>query len=233
MKLIKELVEEVNFISEDANGKKNYYIEGIFLQSNLKNRNGRVYPKHVMEKEVERYMKEYVETKRAFGELGHPEGPSINLDRVSHIITSLKEDGDNYIGRAKITTSTPMGKIAAALLDEGAKLGVSSRGLGTLKQTQEGINEVQDDFYLATAADIVADPSAPDAFVQGIMEGKEFWYDVARGTWAAVDSEKLYENMRRMQAKQIEEVKFKLFESYLNKIGVAYKGNGQIDLTSR
>lgn len=233
MKLIKELVEEVSFIAEDTNGKKNYYIEGIFLQSNLKNRNGRMYPKHVMEKEVSRYMKEYVDTKRAFGELGHPEGPSINLDRVSHIITSLKEDGDNYIGRAKITTSTPMGKIAAALLDEGAKLGVSSRGLGTLKQTQEGINEVQDDFYLATAADIVADPSAPDAFVQGIMEGKEFWYDVTKGTWAAVETEKLYEDMRRMQAKQIEEVKFKLFEDYLNRIGVAYKGNGNIDLTSR
>lgn len=233
MKLIKELVEEVSFIAEEANGKKNYFIEGIFLQSNLKNRNGRVYPKQVMEKEVARYMKEYIETKRAFGELGHPEGPSINLDRVSHMITSLKEDGNNYIGRAKITTSTPMGKIAAALLDEGAKLGVSSRGLGTLKQTSEGVNEVQDDFYLATAADIVADPSAPDAFVQGIMEGKDFWYDVVKGTWAAVETEKLYEDMRRMQAKQIEEVKLKLFEDYLNRIGVSYEGKGSILLVSR
>ena len=169
MKLISEIVENVQVITEGKS--KDLYIEGVFLQSEMANRNKRIYPKSVMEKEVSRYMKEYVESKRAFGELGHPEGPTINLDRVSHIITSLREDGNNYIGRAKIL-NTPMGNIVKGLIEGGAQLGVSSRGMGTLKEKEDGINEVQNDFYLATAADIVADPSAPDAFVQGIMENK-------------------------------------------------------------
>ena len=168
MKLISELVEDVEFISEGDGATKNYFIEGVFLQSNIKNKNGRLYPKEIMKKEVGRYMKEYVDSKRAFGELGHPEGPGINLDRVSHMIVSLKENGDDFLGRAKIM-DTPMGKIAKNLLDEGAKLGVSSRGMGSMIANKEGVNEVQGDFYLATAADIVADPSAPDAFVRGIM----------------------------------------------------------------
>lgn len=178
MKLIKELNEDLQYIVEvnEETGKKNLYIEGVFLQSNLQNRNGRVYPREIMQREVDRYMKEQVATKRAYGELGHPEGPSINLDRVSHMITSLKEDGNNWIGKAKIL-DTPMGNIAQSLIKEGAGLGVSSRGLGSLKENSEGINEVQDDFMLATAADIVADPSAPDAYVAGIMEGRDWvWF---------------------------------------------------------
>lgn len=215
MKLIKELVEEVQFVAEEAGDKKNYFIEGVFLQSNLKNRNGRVYPKEVMQKEVSRYMKEYVDTKRAFGELGHPDGPTINLDRVSHMIVSLKEDGNNFIGRAKIM-DTPMGKIAKNLLDEGAKLGVSSRGLGSLKVNNEGINEVQDDFYLATAADIVADPSAPDAFVQGIMENKEWMF--IDGVWTYQNMDETKKLIEQAQQKQLEEVKLKVFEHFLKSI---------------
>ena len=170
MILIKELNEDLKYIVEENSetGKKSLFIEGIFLQSNLQNRNGREYPRDIMSKEVNRYIKEHIDTKRAYGELGHPEGPNINLDRVSHMITSLKEDGDNWIGRAKLL-DTPLGKIAKELIGEGAGLGVSSRGLGTLKETN-GVNVVQDDFMLATAADIVADPSAPDAYVSGIME---------------------------------------------------------------
>lgn len=215
MKLIKELVEEVQFVAEEAGDKKNYFIEGVFLQSNLKNRNGRVYPKEVMQKEVSRYMKEYVDTKRAFGELGHPDGPTINLDRVSHMIVSLKEEGNNFIGRAKIM-DTPMGRIAKNLLDEGAKLGVSSRGLGTLKVNNEGINEVQDDFYLATAADIVADPSAPDAFVQGIMENKEWMF--IDGVWTYQNMDETKKLIEQAQKKQLEEVKLKVFEHFLKSI---------------
>ena len=176
MKLIKELNEDLQFIVEESSdsGKKSLFIEGVFLQADLKNRNGRMYPKEIMAKEVNRYVKEQVNTKRAYGELGHPEGPNINLDRVSHMIVSLREDGNNWIGRAKIL-DTPMGNIASSLIKEGAGLGVSSRGLGTLKEVN-GINEVQDDFMLATAADIVADPSAPGAFVNGIMENKGIKY---------------------------------------------------------
>jgi hypothetical protein len=215
MKLIKELVEEVQFVSEGNGDKKSYFIEGVFLQSNLQNRNGRIYPKEVMKKEVERYMKEYVDSKRAFGELGHPDGPTINLDRVSHMIVSLREDGDNFIGKAKIM-DTPMGKIAKNLLDEGAKLGVSSRGLGSLKVNNEGINEVQDDFYLATAADIVADPSAPDAFVQGIMENKEWMFIDGVWTYQTMDeTKKLIEQTKRQQ---LEEVKLRVFENFLKTI---------------
>ncbi len=177
MKLISEEAIEVNFVTEeDDNKKKNYFIEGIFMQSETKNRNGRVYPKVILQKEVKRYTEKFINTKRAFGELGHPDGPTVNLERVSHMITELVEDGANFVGRAKIM-DTPYGKIVKNLIDEGAKLGVSSRGMGSLKPVQDGLQEVQSDFYLATAADIVADPSAPDAFVSGIMEGKEWVWD--------------------------------------------------------
>jgi hypothetical protein len=215
MKLIKELVEEVQFVAEGAGQQKNYFIEGVFLQSNIKNRNDRMYPRDVMKKEVSRYVKEYVDSKRAFGELGHPEGPSINLDRVSHMIVSLREDGDNYIGKAKIM-DTPMGKIAKNLLDEGAKLGVSSRGLGSLKVNEQGINEVQSDFYLATAADIVADPSAPDAFVQGVMENKEWMF--LEGSWTYQNMDQTKKLIEQATQKQLEDVKLKVFENFLSAI---------------
>jgi hypothetical protein len=172
MRLISEVTDHVKFITEGKNNK-NMYIEGVFLQAEVKNRNGRIYPDRIMEKEVNRYTTSYIDKKRAFGELGHPDGPTINLDRVSHIIESLKKDGTNYVGKAKIT-DTPHGNIVKGLINAGAQLGVSSRGMGTLKANKAGIQEVQSDFYLATAADIVADPSAPDAFVNGIMEGKEW-----------------------------------------------------------
>ena len=173
VKLISEAVEDAQLIvEEDDKGKKNYKIRGIFMQSDVKNRNGRVYPQEVLEKEVAKYNKNFINENRAFGELGHPDGPTVNLERVSHMITSLTPDGKNFIGEAKIM-DTPMGKIVKNLMDEGAKLGVSSRGMGSLEQ-KNGANYVRDDFYLATAADIVADPSAPNAFAQGIMEGKEW-----------------------------------------------------------
>ena len=173
LKLFSEAVEEVEYICEEKeDGKKNYKIKGIFMQADIKNRNGRVYPMPVLEKEVAKYNKNFIQEKRAFGELGHPDGPTVNLERVSHMITSLKPEGKNFIGEAKIM-STPMGEIVKNLMDEGAKLGVSSRGMGSLEQ-KNGANHVRDDFYLATAADIVADPSAPNAFVEGIMEGKEW-----------------------------------------------------------
>lgn len=213
MKLIAEITEDVQYITEGKN--KDLFIEGIFLQSEMKNRNGRIYPKSVMEREVTRYMKEYVEAGRAFGELGHPEGPAINLDRVSHMITSLKEDGNNYIGRAKIM-NTPMGNIVKNLIDGGAKLGVSSRGLGSLKANNEGVNEVQDDFYLATAADIVADPSAPDAFVQGIMENKEWMF--INGSWTYQNMDETKKIIEQTHRKQLEEVKLHVFETFLNSI---------------
>jgi len=173
MRLIAEEISQADFLIEDGtNGKKNYYIEGVFLQAELQNKNGRKYPLGTLQREVAKYDENYIKGGRALGELGHPEGPSINLDRVSHKIESLTEDGNNFIGRAKIL-ETPMGQIAKNLLDEGIRLGVSSRGMGSLRK-EEGCNVVQDDFMLATAADIVADPSAPDAFVDGIMEGKEW-----------------------------------------------------------
>lgn len=173
MKLITEAIEKAEYIVEEKNGKKDYKIRGIFLQSEIKNRNGRVYPKETLAKEVSRYNREFVEQKRAFGELGHPDGPTVNLERVSHMITNLYPDGNNFIGEAKIM-DTPYGKIVKNLIDEGAKLGVSSRGMGSLQRGRGGEAMVGKDFYLATAADIVADPSAPDAFVEGIMEGKEW-----------------------------------------------------------
>ncbi len=173
VKLFSEAVEDVQYITEDTeSGKKNYKIKGVFLQADIKNRNGRVYPMEVLQNEVAKYSKNFINENRAFGELGHPDGPTVNLERVSHMITSLKEDGKNFIGEAKIM-DTPMGKIVKNLMDEGCKLGVSSRGMGSLDQ-KGGANYVRDDFYLATAADIVADPSAPNAFVEGIMEGKEW-----------------------------------------------------------
>jgi len=175
MKLITENIEDINILVEEKDGEKHLYIEGVFLQSEIKNRNGRIYPLDVLTKEVERYSEEYVKAGRALGELGHPDGPTVNLDRVSHKITSLKAEGNNFMGKARIL-DTPMGKIAKSLLGEGVKLGVSSRGMGSLKE-ENGVKYVSDDFMLATAADIVADPSAPDAFVNGIMEGKEWVWE--------------------------------------------------------
>lgn len=213
MKLITEVNEQVRYITEEKEGKKNLYIEGVFLQSNLKNRNGRMYPAEIMEKEVTRYMKEAVESRRAFGELGHPDGPAINLDRVSHIITELRRDGDNWVGKAKIT-DTPMGKIAQGLIESGGQLGVSSRGLGSLKENRDGVQVVQDDFHLATAADIVADPSAPDAFVRGIMENKE-WV-IVNGVWTEQHCDMSKKVIRKASKKQLEEAKLQVFQRFLS-----------------
>ena len=214
MKLITETTEDIQYIKEDKDGKTNLFIEGVFLQSDLKNRNGRVYPREIMQREVNRYVKESIDKKRAMGELGHPDGPTINLDRVSHMITSLREDGSNYIGKAKIL-DTPMGNIVKNLIDEGASLGVSSRGLGTLKE-KNGINEVQDDFVLSTAADIVADPSAPDAFVRGIMEHKE-WVMV-EGTWMEQEIYAAVSRIKRAGSRELEEEKMAVFSSFMNKL---------------
>ena len=194
--------------------KKSYKIKGIFLQSDLKNRNGRVYPKQVLEQEVARYNREFINKKRAFGELGHPDGPTVNLERVSHMITSLTPDGKNFIGEAKIM-DTPYGKIVKGLIDEGAQLGVSSRGMGSIIQ-RNGANYVKDDFYLATAADIVADPSAPDAFVEGIMESKEWVWD--NGKLVEKDIEAWKQEIREAKQRKLDEVKLKVFESFLGKL---------------
>jgi len=214
MKLITEVTEDIQYISEEKNGKRNLYIEGVFLQSNLTNRNNRSYPKEIMRKEVDRYRTEQIDKKRAMGELGHPEGPTLNLDRVSHMITSLKEDGDNWIGKAKIL-DTPMGNIVKNLMDEGAQLGVSSRGLGSLKE-KNGINEVQDDFVLSTAADIVADPSAPDAFVRGIMENKEWM--MINGVWTEREMEVAQEIINKSSSRELEEQKLQVFSSFLDRL---------------
>ena len=216
MKLIREEIETVDFIVEERNGKKNLYIEGVFLQGNIKNRNGRMYPMETLRREVARYNENHVVAGRALGELGHPDGPTVNLDRVSHKIVSLKESGSNFIGKAKIM-NTPMGNIAKSLIDEGVKLGVSSRGIGSLKMTREGVNIVGDDFMLATAADIVADPSAPDAFVEGIMEGKEWVWDggILREKYA----EKTYKTINTLvDQKKLDEQKLNLFNDFLNSI---------------
>ena len=218
MKLIKELLEEVELIQEATEaGDKCQYIKGVFLQANVKNRNGRSYPMEVMEPEVNRYIKDVVDRNRAFGELGHPSGPQINLDRVSHLITELRRDGNNFVGKAKIT-DTPMGQIARGLLLSGAKLGVSSRGMGSLKNVN-GVNIVQNDFHLATAADIVADPSAPGAFVQGIMEGKEWM--LVDGVWTEVQYEQARRMIQEASSKDIEKVSLKIFENFI-KIGRAH-----------
>ena len=211
MKLITEQIENVNVITEGKGDTKKLYIEGVFLQSELKNRNGRMYPFSVLEKEVNRYNEEYVKTNRALGELGHPDGPTVNLDRVSHRITSLKSEGNNFIGRAQVL-DTPMGKIAKSLLEEGVKLGVSSRGMGSIDK-REDCNVVMDDFMLATAADIVADPSAPDAFVNGIMEGKEWAWDngILKETKVAKYKSYMSESTRR----NLEERTLKVFNDFL------------------
>ncbi len=219
MKLITEINEDVECFAESHDGEKSHYIKGIFLQSSIKNRNGRMYPEEVMDKEVGRYLKEVVEAKRAMGELGHPQGPQINLDRVSHIITELTKDGKNYIGKAKLT-ETPFGNTAKGLIKSGVKLGVSSRGLGSLKPNKDGIMEVQDDFRLATAADIVADPSAPDAFVEGIMENVEWFYDPVKGTWQEQRLEEIKQNLKRMTMSEIEREKLAIFEGYMNSLSV-------------
>lgn len=216
MRLIKEITEEVQYTSvlNEETGKRSHFIEGIFLQSNMANRNGRMYPKETMQKEVLRYTKENIDKKRAYGELGHPDGPNVNLDRVSHMIVGLKEDGDNYIGRAKIL-DTPMGRIVKSLIEEGASLGVSSRGLGSLKE-KNGINEVQEDFMLATAADIVADPSAPDAYVRGIMENKEWVY--INGVYQEKDINEAKKLIASVSSRKLAETKLQIFETFLNKL---------------
>ena len=214
MKLITETIEEVKMITEEKNGVKSLYIQGPFLVAEAKNRNGRMYKAETLRKEVNRYNEEYVQKNRAFGELGHPESPTINLDRVSHLITSLKQEGNQWIGKAKIL-ETPMGKIARSLMEGGATLGVSSRGMGSLKN-ENGVNVVQDDYYLATAADIVADPSAPGAFVQGIMEGKEWVWD--NGKVKEFDINEYYNQIKNAKQKQIDEVSLKIFENFLSKL---------------
>jgi hypothetical protein len=217
MKLITEINEEVKYITEEGSeGKKNLFIEGIFLQGNLKNRNGRYYPEQVLAKEVARYTKENIDKGRAYGELGHPDGPSINLERVCMMIKSLKQEGTNFIGRAKIM-ETPYGNIVRNLMSEGASLGVSSRGMGSLVE-KNGLNEVQDDFYLATAADIVADPSAPDAFVNGIMEGVEWIWD--NGLLKAQKLEQARTEINEAASKvskyELEEAKLRVFQRLLS-----------------
>lgn len=213
-KLIKEEVSEVNFLTEMNNGKKEHYITGVFMQAEQKNKNGRVYPMNILRTEVDRYNREYVNKNRAFGELGHPENPTINLDRVSHMITSLSPDGNNFMGKAKIL-DTPNGKIVKSLLDGGANLGVSTRGVGSLKP-QSGFQMVQDDFHLATAADIVADPSAPDAWVTGIMEGTE-WVLTNAG-WKPVQYEKAQKMIKEASKSEIEDVALKLWTNYISKL---------------
>ena len=216
MKLIREEIESVEFIVEERNGKKSLYIEGVFLQGDIKNRNGRMYPMETLRREVARYNENHVQAGRALGELGHPDGPTVNLDRVSHKITSLRESGSNFIGKAKIL-NTPMGKIAESLISEGVKLGVSSRGVGSLRINREGVNVVGEDFMLATAADIVADPSAPDAFVSGIMEGKEWVWDggILREKYIA----KTYKTINTLvDQKKLDEQKLNLFNDFLNNL---------------
>ena len=216
MKLIREEIESVEFLVEQKNGKKSMYIEGVFLQGNIKNRNGRMYPMETLRREVSRYNENHIQSGRALGELGHPEGPTVNLDRVSHKIVSLRESGSNFVGKAKIL-NTPMGKIASSLIEEGVKLGVSSRGVGSLQQTKEGFAVVGEDFMLATAADIVADPSAPDAFVSGIMEGKEWVWDggILREKFAT----KTYKQINTLvDQKKLDEQKLNLFSDFLSNL---------------
>ena len=212
MKLICEELDDVEFICEATKTGKNYFIEGVFMQANVKNRNGRLYPKAILQKEVQRYDQNYIKQSRAFGELGHPEGPTVNLERVSHLITDLKESGDNFVGRAKIM-DTPYGKIVKNLIDEGARLGVSSRGMGSLRPMGRNCSQVQDDFYLATAADIVADPSAPQAFVNGVMEGKEWIWDNG-----ILDERHIARIEKSMKLKSTTESQTKAFENFMSKL---------------
>ena len=214
MKLITETIEDIEVLTEaNANGGKSYKIKGVFMQADIKNRNGRVYPVQTLAKEVARYTKEFINKKRAFGELGHPDGPTVNLERVSHMITSLKPEGKNFIGEAKVM-DTPYGKIVKNLIDEGAQLGVSSRGMGSIQQSQ-GRNVVGKDFYLATAADIVADPSAPDAFVEGIMENKEWVWD--NGILKSIEVEQYKEEIERTKRNKLAEVKANIFKDFISK----------------
>ena len=217
MKLISEFNDYAVtpvIVEENEKGEKDYFIEGVFMQSDIKNRNGRIYPEQVMKKEVDRYRKEFVEKDRAFGELGHPDGPTINLDKVSHMITKLEQDGKNFMGRAKIL-STPNGQIVRNLINDGAKLGVSSRGLGSL-ETRGGAQVVKDDFQLATAADIVADPSAPEAFVEGIMEGVEWYYD--SGILKMKDAEQMREELRTAKSSKLQETKLNLWKKFVENL---------------
>ena len=221
--LIKEIVEDVQYITEateDGKGK-NYFIEGIIMQGDIKNRNGRMYPSNVLAKEMKRYNEVYVSKNRAYGELGHPAGPTINLDRVSHMFTELKQDGSNIVGRAKIM-ETPMGKIVKNLIDEGGLVGISSRGMGSIKQNKNGIMEVQDDFMLATAGDIVADPSAPAAFVKGVMEGVEWIYDVASSSWQMANAfDQIEEEIRetaKVSTRELEVKAAALFEKFVRSL---------------
>ena len=216
MKLITEVMDEnsIEFITEENNGEKSHFIKGVFMQAEQKNRNGRIYPKKVLDEQVKKYITGYVDQNRAFGELGHPDGPVVNLERVSHMIKELREDGNNWVGKAKIM-DTPYGKIVKNLIDEGAKLGVSSRGMGSLKNVR-GTNVVQDDFHLATAADIVADPSAPEAFVEGVMEGKEWVWD--NGVIKEQEISRMKEELTQAKRKQIEEAKINMFKAFLSKL---------------
>mgnify|MGYP005986951913 FL=1 len=214
MKLISEEVASAEYLVEEKNGKKEYKIKGVFLQANIKNRNGRVYPREILVREVNRYTKEFINKNRAFGELGHPDGPTVNLERVCHMVKSLTPEGDNFIGEAKIM-DTPYGKIVKGLIDEGAQLGVSSRGMGSI-MNRNGINFVKDDFYLATAADIVADPSAPDAFVEGIMESREWVWD--NGVLKQVDIESWKQQIQEARRTVLEEKKLEVFKSFLTKL---------------
>ena len=214
MKLITETTENIEVITEEKGTGRDYKIRGIFLQGDIKNRNGRVYPVDVLHKEVNRYNKEFVEKKRAFGELGHPDGPTVNLERVSHMITSLKPEGKNFIGEAKVM-DTPYGKIVKNLIDEGAQLGVSSRGMGSMKQVN-GKNVINNDFYLATAADIVADPSAPDAFVEGIMEGKEWIWD--NGKIQSLEIEKYRKVIEEAKRAELDQAKVAVFQDFMSKL---------------
>jgi|TARA_R110002033_G_scaffold158448_1_gene194579 hypothetical protein len=216
MKLISEEATNVEFLTEaKKDGGKNYFIEGIFMQANKKNRNGRIYPTEILQKEAKRYTEEFIKKKRAFGELGHPDGPTVNLERVSHMIEELEEVGQNFMGRAKVL-DTPYGKIVKNLIDEGAQLGVSSRGMGSLKSGKDGISEVQGDFYLATAADIVADPSAPDAFVAGIMEGKEWVWD--NGLLKETQIQKYKDKIEKSSRKDRENVLVEAFKDFIVKL---------------
>ncbi len=214
MKLITEVNESIKVLKEQHEGKPRFFIEGIFLQAEKKNRNGRVYPVGILRNEVDKYVGEFVEQNRAFGELGHPDGPTVNLERVSHMITELYEDGNNFIGKAKIM-ETPYGKIVANLLSEGAKLGVSSRGMGSVKE-RAGVNYVQDDFSLATAADIVADPSAPDAFVDGIMEGKEWVWN--NGILEEVHIDKYKKAVKKAPVRKLNETKINAFRDFISRL---------------
>jgi len=232
MRLITEVVEECNVAVEmnEETGKKTHFIEGIFMQGDIKNRNGRIYPSQILEKEMIRYNSDFVETKRALGELGHPDGPTINGDRVSHLITEMKREGSNFTGKAKIL-GTPMGEIVKTFMDEGVKIGVSTRGLGSVKATAQGIMEVQNDFHLATV-DIVTDPSGPQCFVNGIMENAEYYYDIASGNWIAQEPiEQVIEEIQQVVEKQIRRVVTKidegtaseLFERFVNSLRKAEK----------